>query len=807
MAARAARPALALLLCAAAALAKTVPANTVTFDTRACQPPFDALPFCDTRRSVDERVDDLIARIWAANASVIPAMLTARNKGASALPSLGLPEYDWGLNCIHGVQSSCVMLADNMTLKCPTSFPNPVNYGSAWNKSLTYEMGRVVGLEARALWLLGAVEESPGIHIGLDCWSPNINIARDPRWGRNQEVASEAPLINGDFGSQYTQGLQFPRGGDANHMLVAVTLKHWDAYSLENSDGFRRDNFNAQVSDFALQSTYFPAFRQSVIEGNAQGVMCSYNAVNGVPTCASPFLTSVLRDTWGFTGYVTSDSGALEDIANQHHFTNSSINSVPVALREGQCDVCSGGIYQDYLLPALAAGLVAREDIDLALAHTLRLRFRLGLFDPPSATNPYWTVGPEVIGTPAAQALNLLTTQESMVLLKHDGMTLPLAKGRKIGLIGPHSNATTDMTGNYLGQLCPDNSFDCLVSPYMAMQVSNVGGTVTMAKGCAVNSTDSSGFAAAVALAQASDIIVLALGIDDSIEAEAHDRVNIELPLIQHQLVAAVLAAAAGKPVAVFLLNGGPVDISTELANAGIGAVLSAGYPGTLGGQVIADSLFGDNDHLGGKTAVTWYEASYVDQILMSDMELTDGVGRGDRFFAGSRVVPFGFGLALTSFLLQPLSGFAPGGAAHELATERAFVEGASPSLSYSVNVTNTGLRTGDEVVQLYFMPLETPAQPASRLIRELVDYQRVHLAPGASQTVSFAVSSKSLRMVDAASGDWVSTPGRFELRATNGHDQTLSQLLVVTGREAVVEAFPARAAGRGGRRSRSNSV
>ena len=228
------RPRHALAAAAAAALgaaslaaARTVPANTVTYDTRACQPPFDALPFCDTTLSLDERVDDLIARVWQTNASVIPWLLTARNDGRSALPLLGVPEYDYGLNCIHGVQSSCVLLSDNVTLVCPTSFPNPVNYGSAWNKSLAYEMGRVVGLEARALWLLGAVEEVPKIHIGLDCWSPNINIARDPRWGRNQEVASEDPLLNGDFGSQYSQGVQMP-GLDSAHVAVVSTLKHWE---------------------------------------------------------------------------------------------------------------------------------------------------------------------------------------------------------------------------------------------------------------------------------------------------------------------------------------------------------------------------------------------------------------------------------------------------------------------------------------------------------------------------------------------------------------------------------------------------
>jgi beta-glucosidase-like glycosyl hydrolase len=781
----------AALGAASLAAARTVPANTVTYDTRACQPPFDALPFCDTTLSLDERVDDLIARVWQTNASVIPWLLTARNDGRSALPLLGVPEYDYGLNCIHGVQSSCVLLSDNVTLVCPTSFPNPVNYGSAWNKSLAYEMGRVVGLEARALWLLGAVEEVPKIHIGLDCWSPNINIARDPRWGRNQEVASEDPLLNGDFGSQYTQGLQRPRDQDSSHLLVAVTLKHWDAYSLENSDGFTRNDFNAVVSNFALQSTYFPAFRQAVQEGGSTGVMCSYNAVNGIPTCASPMLTTVLRDTWGFTGYVTSDSGALENIAGTHHYTNSSLASVPVALRDGQCDVCSGGIYSGFLMQAYDAGLVSREDIDLALKHTFKLRFEMGLFDPPSAeSNPYWLVPASAINTPEAQALNLLTTQESMVLLKHDGATLPLARGKTIAIIGPHANATTDMTGNYLGQLCPDDGFGCIVSPFLALQAANVGGTTAFSLGCGINGTDRSGFAAAIALAQAADIVVLALGIDDSIEAEAHDRVSIDLPQIQHDLAAAVVAAVKpGTPVAAFLLHGGCIDISAELANPGIGAILDAGYPGLLGGAVIADTLLGANDHLGGKLATTWYPASYTAAINMSEMELDVGVGRGYRFYAGPTVLPFGFGLALTTFEVQPLGGFGGGDAS---APARLRAE-AAPSLllSYALNVTNTGGVAGDEVVMLFFEPLTTPMQPRSRLIRQLSDYRRVHLLPGESQTVTFGVSSRSLRLVDRATGNLVSSPGDYDLVLTNGVTEIARQRVVVEGKEIVVERFP----------------
>jgi xylan 1,4-beta-xylosidase len=659
---------------------------------------------------------------------------------------------------------------------------NPVNYGSTWNTSLFYDLGNIIGTETRALWLIGATEFSQGDGdrvFGLDCWSPNINIARDPRWGRNQEVASEDPLINGDFGAWYTKGLQYPTDGDPDHIKVVVTLKHWDAYSLEDSDGSTRYNFNAVVSNAALQGTYFPAFKKSVLFGNAKGVMCSYNALNGVPTCASSFLTQVLRDTWGFDGYVTSDSGALENIANDHHYTNSTIYSVPVALRDGQTDVCSGSVYSGSLLAALNASLIAREDIDLALYHTLKLRFELGLFDPIE-NQPYWNVPPNQIGTARSSELNLLATQSSMVLLKNNGV-LPFPLGKNIVIIGPHGNASAAMVGNYLGQICDDSSLNCVVSPYLALQSMNVGGSVTWVQGCALNSTDYSGFAAAIAAAQQADLVVLALGIDGTFENEMKDRVNIDLPLIQHQLAGNI--SNVGKPTAVVLIHGGVVDISPELANPNIGGIFTAGYPGFLGGTAIAQTILGMNPHLGGKTAVTYYPASFVNEIMMSEMELDVGVGRGYRYYTGTPVVPFGYGLAYTNFSTSLITS--PTEADSILATEVA----ASRLLAYSINVTNVGPVTGDEVIQAYFYPMSTPAQASSRLIRQLFDYKRVHLAPGESTVVTFTASTETLRMV-APTGDIVSTPGKFQLKFTNGVYLEHNVMVTVKGEEKVVEYF-----------------
>jgi xylan 1,4-beta-xylosidase len=547
-----------------------------------------------------------------------------------------------------------------------------------------------------------------------------------------------------------------------------------------------------------------------------------YNAVNGIPTCASPFLTTVLRDTWQFAGYVTSDSGALEDIYDNHHYTNDSLHTVYPALHDGRTDVCSGGVYTSSLLPALQAGLVSRDDVSLALYDTFLVRFQLGLFDPAD-NQPYWHVPLSSVGSQSSDDTAMLATLEGQVLLHNDGNILPLAKGQKIALIGPHANATGALVGNYLGQLCPDDTFDCIYSPYGVISQTNnaAGGSTVMSPGCQLTKNDTSGFAAAVAAAQAADVVVLFLGIDLTVEGEANDRTSIDLPAIQHQLAAAI--AAVGKPTAVVLINGGMVDVSEEVANKNIGAILEVGYPGMRGSYGISATLFGDNDHLGGKLPYTIYPANYVNQINMSVMELDVGPGRTYRYYSGPVVYPFGYGISLTTFSVDPFTAAAPfphaaaepgvvypavpatapaaltttyytTADALEVVFTRPYVAPVRSKVAdYAVNVTNTGSRTGDEVVQAYFMPLSTPLLGTTSLIRQLFDYQRVHLAPGQSQLVSFASSADTFVMVDKATGDRVSTPGVFDVVLTDGvhKDRDIIHRVVIGGAQRVVEPFP----------------
>jgi len=301
--------------------------------------------------------------------------------------------------------------------------------------SVIKDMGSVIGVELRSLWLQGVGENVPS-HlpaIGLDCWSPNININRDPRWGRNQEVPGEDPYLTSQYGIAYTKGLQ--EGSDPRYLQGVSTLKHWAAYSVENYEGVTRFEFNAVVSPYDLTNTYFVAWKAAVTEGNAMGVMCSYNALNGIPTCADKFLNDTLRGTFGFKGYVTSDSGAIGCMVSGHHYVPNDVQAAAVSITAGT-DINSGNVYLNDLTNALQQKLITEQDIDNALYNAFKIRFLLGLFDPIE-NQPYWHVPPTAVNTEQSQALNLLSTHQSMVLLQNHGNILPFKKRKECSCIGP----------------------------------------------------------------------------------------------------------------------------------------------------------------------------------------------------------------------------------------------------------------------------------------------------------------------------------------------------------------------------------
>jgi beta-D-xylosidase 4 len=315
----------------------------------------------------------------------------------------------------------------------------------------------------------------------------------------------------------------------------------------------------------------------------------------------------------------------------------------------------------------------------------------------------------------------------------------------------------------------------------MALTSMNTGGSVTYTVGCGVTSNDTSGIQAAVQAAEQADVVVLVVGIDTSVEAEGHDRTSLDLPGAQHQLIAAV--AKVGKPTVLFLVHGGPIDISPELNNGNIATIVDVGYPGFLGGVVLAQTTLGENDRLGGKLAMMVYPTNYVTMMPMSEMEMDEPPGRGYRFYNGPLVLPFGYGLSLASFDIRVVS----------TPTDPSLTTEVFPSktLTYTLTITNNGTITGDEVIQLYMIPLVIPSDLGSRLEMQLLGYRRVHLVPQESVDISFSVTSESLRVVDRWTGDTVSTHGSFQLLFSNGVSWGMNYEVDIVGKEIIVGQYP----------------
>eukprot|EP00051_Salpingoeca_urceolata_P030149 m.492197 g.492197 ORF g.492197 m.492197 type:complete len:824 (+) comp31802_c0_seq1:8-2479(+) len=692
-----------------------------------------SLPFCDTKLPLKDRVNDLVARVKLDD---IPLELTARE--SDAVSYLGIPSYYWGTNAIHGMQNTQCLKNG----QCPTSFPAPCALSASWNMSLVRDMGAVIGQELRAYY-------NAKVHNSLDTWSPTINLNRDPRWGRNVESPGEDPHINGLFGAAYADGLQ--NGNDPSVKQAIVTLKHWVAYSLESFNGYTRHNYDAKVSAYDLAASYFPAFEHTVREGGALGIMCSYNEVNGKPTCGNPALTAILREDWGFQGYITSDSDAVGDIWRSHHYEPTGQLAVRDALEAG-CDIDSGSTYREFVVPAIQNGTVDKKYADQALINTYKMRYLLGLFDP-NVTNAYRNISTTVVGFSPSQEKSLFGSRQAMTLLKNANGVLPTKPGQKIAVVGRVANSSESLLGNYNGPICPSGKYDCVPTVYQKFQELNVGGTTTLAD----NTKDVSG---AVALAKAADFVVLVIDNAADGGGEGHDRYTIGLSSDQIALADAVLAT--GKPTVLVMVNGGIIAIDDLKEKSP--AILEAFMPGVHGAQAIAETVFGKNNP-GGKLPVTMYYSNYTNEVDFLNMSMTNGVGRSYRYYTGTPIFPFGFGLSYTTFSIQ-WSPSPP--------TQTTF-HGVGDQKTFTATVKNTGAVAGDEVVQAYFHPDQgiRASTGAPVPIKQLFGFERVHLNPGQSTTVQFTLNSTALAQVDY-DGHTSLFPGNFGVTVSRGHGQVL---------------------------------
>jgi len=659
-------------------------------------------------------------------------------------------------------------------------------------------MAAVVGRETRAFFNLGNFTDNGRNGMGLDCWGPVANINRDPRWGRHGEGGTEDPFLMGQLGVAWTKGLQ--EGEDQRYIQVAVTIKHFDANSLEGGaaadQGYDRHNFSANISKYLLADYYWPAFRASIKLGKAKGVMCSYNSVNGIPVCLDPLMKAA-RAAWGFDGYVTSDSDAVSDAWRRHHYVKSAAEASCLALKHGQCDIDSGNTYYDHLLEGVKAGHCSMEDINRALFNTLRLRFELGLFDPIK-DQPYWMLGQGDIGTDEAKELNLIAALESLVLISNPGI-LPLKAGQRLAVLGPHGNASMDLIQVDTGVVCPPSpsahagewqaeaadagQFYCVRTPYQAIQETNgKNGTTTYVRGCDLSDELPGGFQQALAAAKLADVVILGLGISERetldpkfMEREAHDRDRIDLPPVQQQLANYIIAL--GKPTVIFLLNGGMVAVEDFMNKKNV-ALIEAFYPGMEGANALAQSIFGIANRWG-RMPYTVYHSNWTKHNSMLDHDVTHQ--RTYRYGADA-VVPFGFGLSLSTFRLAFAS-------APTATLPLAYGSDGAVLETVEVEIRNLGPLVGDEVVMAYFHPKKVGLTMYPT--KSLFDFQRVkNLQPAARITISFTITENSI-LLATPGGDLVRAPGDYVLTFENGAGEILSKDLTIHGEQVVVEPFP----------------
>ena len=792
-----------------------------------------------------QRLSDMVSLL------TVDEKISQLSNQADAIPRLNIPKYNYWSEALHGVLDRGV-----------TSFPQVVALGATWDPDLVYSVATAISDEAR---VKNNIEGK-----GLSYWSPTVNIARDPRWGRNEESYSEDPYLLSCMGVAFVKGMQ----GDHPYYLKTVsTPKHF----IANNEESRRHSGSSDVDMRSLWEYYMPAFESTIMEGKAFSIMAAYNELNQVPCCGNEYLlTDVLRSKWGFEGYVVSDCGAIHDMVTNHHFFDTGAEAAARGILSG-CDLNCGNYYKQYLKEALDLGLLDEKDLDQAITRVLSARFRLGEFDPAELV-PYRNIRKEKLDSKEHRDLALEAARKSIVLLKNEGI-LPLEKNKikSIAVIGP--NAEECQLGIYSGW--PNIRISALEG--IKQNVSDLGINVDYVKGCEygggfmrsiepkyfteIEGTGKTGMRAeffdnmnlegkpvftridsmvdfrwgrspapdvpadqfsirwtgkiiapetrefnlgtrtddgarlyldgkliledwtehgekpngakvnleagkeyeivfeqfdngmgaaarltwdlgqkdfdkAKDIAKDKDVVILFLGIFPGLSAEEHDRMVIELPEVQQELVKEI--AKVNSNIIVVLINGGP------LALAGAEkiplAILEAWYTGQASGTAIADVLFGDVNP-GGKLPETFY-ASTEQLPPFADYDLINNP-RTYMYFEKPIMYPFGHGLSYTKFEYSNL----------KLNSDKMRVD---EKLEISCDIKNTGKYTGDEVVQIYFRDIEASVKVP---IRQLKKFERITLKPGEKKTIRFSLSASELSFYDIETNDFIVEPGEFEIQ------------------------------------------
>jgi beta-glucosidase len=683
----------------------------------------------DPAKPVADRVRDLVSRL-----SLAEKIQEMRN-GAAAIPRLGIPAYDYWNECLHGVARAGVA----------TVFPQSIGMAATWDVPLVHSEADVIATEARAKHNDYAAKHNgdSARYYGLTFWTPNINIFRDPRWGRGQETYGEDPFLTARLGVAFIRGLQ---GDDPEYVKAMACAKHFAVHSGPEAT---RHEFDADAPERDFYETYLPQFEAAVREGHVGAVMGAYNSVYGRPACANPLLlTKILRRDWGFDGHVVSDCGAIYDIFANHHFAATPEAAAAAAVQAGD-DLCCGVDYNS-LVRAVKEGLISEKEIDVAVGRLLDARFRLGLFDPPAKV-PFARIPISENDTPAHETLALKVARESIVLLKNTGV-LPLnrAKIKRIAVIGANADSVPVLLGNYNGKparpvtilagikKAAGTNIQVIYEPGCPLALSQAGGE-----------TDAASWIKAVQAAWKADAVIYVGGISPQLEREeakvtyegfsGGDRTRIELPEVQTQLLQAL--EASGRPVVFVNCSGSAMAIPWETDN--LPAIVQAWYPGEQGGRAVAEVLFGDVNPAG-RLPVTFYRST-ANLPAFDDYSMDN---RTYRFFQGTPLFAFGHGLSYTKFDYRG-------------AQLNATSFSALDTVMVSFTVKNSGRSDGDEVAQVYFRHA-TSAPSQAKLA--LCGFVRIPLAQDQAAHITLSVPVERFRHWDNIKKHYAVEPGRYEI-------------------------------------------
>lgn len=672
-------------------------------------PAQEKFPFRNSQLSVEQRVEDLVSRLTLEEK--VKQMLNS----TPAIERLGIPAYNWWNECLHGI---------GRTKYHVTVFPQAIGMAAAWNDALIKEVASSIADEGRAIYHDAQSKGDYSQYHALTYWTPNINIFRDPRWGRGQETYGEDPYLTAKIGKAFVRGLQ---GDNPRYLKASACAKH---YAVHSGPEKNRHSFNSDVSTYDLWDTYLPAFRTLVVDAEVSGVMCAYNAFKGQPCCGNDLLMqTVLRDKWNFKGYVTSDCGAIDDIFNHHKAHPNAATASADAVFHGTDLDCGHSAYLA-LVQAVKDGLITEKQLDVSVKRLFTIRFRLGLFDPIEQVD-YARIPISILECGKHQDLAKQLARESMVLLKNDQL-LPLQKNRlkKVVVMGPNADSRESLLGNYNGN--PSR----MLTPLQAIRerMNGLAEVVYLKGPDHVDSVSDASLKQYLNQAKDADVVIFMGGISPRLEGEempvskdgfdGGDRTTIALPAVQTQVMKALVAADV--PTVFVMMTGSALAIPWEAQH--VPAILNAWYGGQYGGEAIADVLFGDYNP-SGKLPVTFY----AQDSDLPDFESYDMQGRTYRYFNGKALYPFGYGLSYTNFAYASLQ-------------LPKVCRTTDKEVQVTVTVKNVGPMEGEEVVQLY---VSHPDKKILVPLTALKGFKRVHLKAGEAQRLTFSISSEDLSCVD----------------------------------------------------------